>query len=572
MGRRSRKDILRAVGTGKTIPPAESTPANDLPMIFETGGYARLSVFETRDRKNSEALHNQKELISRFISGRNDLHFRNMYEDNGETGTNFDREGFRQLIADVRARRINCIVVKDLSRFGRDYIEAGSYLEQIFPFLGVRFISINDGYDSVDALTHDILRVALKNLVNQMYSMDISRKSGSVLRQMQKRGKFIGAFAAYGYLKDPNDSHHIIADPETAPVVQEIFRRRAAGESIVAITRRLNECDIPSPFAYRRRIGMINSESFADEKPWPQQTVKYILKNEMYLGHMVQGRQISEFYAGRPDHALPREQWTVVRNTHEPLVSEELFSKVQYLMDEKKRAYHGNLGKYDDFGKSENVLKGLVFCADCGRSMVRYKQVGGQKIKYYFMCPNYAAQLYKSGCVYKFLSEDELITAIRLLLEQEIKLAADAAALINNREALPVPDRAAALKAADTDRARLGTLRHRLMQDYLSGNIGETDYKQKKERYRRETALLEELIKKYSAEIGKQDRVFSDESPRITALSALLAVDKMTRQMIGSLIERITVYSNERIEVCFCFRDERRELLESIRSRAVKTV
>ncbi|MDD3231072.1 MAG: recombinase family protein, partial [Oscillospiraceae bacterium] len=360
--------------------------------------------------------------------------------------------------------------------------------------------------------------------------------------------------------------HHIVTDPKTAPVIQEIFRRRAAGESIVAITRWLNESGTPSPFTYRHQTGIIRDERFAQGKPWQQQTVKYILKNEMYLGHMVQGRQISEFYAGRPVHALPREQWTVVQNTHEPLVSEELFQKVQSIMDEKNKVYHNNLGKYDHLGKSENLLKGLVYCADCGRPMVRYKQVNGQKVTYFFMCSNYAARLDKSGCVYKFLPEAELSSTIKLLLEQEIKLAVDATTLMRNQKARPVPDYAAALKIAGTERARLDTLRHRLMQDYLSGIINEADYNRIKEQYRFKAASLEQRIKEYRIAIEKHDRLLSDKNPWLTAFSALHSTSELARQIIQSLVERITVYTNERIEVRFCFRDERQALLESIQS------
>ena len=225
MARKSRKAVIQAALDGKPLP--EKSKASQ-PVVWNAGGYVRLSVMETRDRKDSQALSNQMELLRGFIAQKPDLRLCGLYADNGETGTNFDRSEFQRMMADLQAGRINCVVVKDLSRFGRNAMEAGDYLERVFPFLGVRFISIGDSYDSTAPNAGAALTVALRNLVNEAYSMDISRKSGSVLRQKQRRGEFIGAYAAYGYLRDPRDVHRLIVDPGTAPIVREIFRRAAA--------------------------------------------------------------------------------------------------------------------------------------------------------------------------------------------------------------------------------------------------------------------------------------------------------------------------------------------------------
>lgn len=216
MARKSRKDLIRAENSGQTAVAVQSKPCPEPAPTYLAVGYARLSIFETRDRADSEALQNQKELLRQYIANAPDLQLVGIFEDNGQTGTNFDRAGFETMMETVRSGKANCIVVKDLSRFGRDYVEAGNYLEHIFPFMGVRFISISDGYDNADATTADCLTVALKNMVNQMYSKDISRKSGSVLREKIRRGEFIGAFASYGYRKDPADGHRIVVDPEAA--------------------------------------------------------------------------------------------------------------------------------------------------------------------------------------------------------------------------------------------------------------------------------------------------------------------------------------------------------------------
>ena len=194
MARKSRKTVIQAALDGQPLPQKSKTAQ---PMVWNAGGYVRLSVMETRDRKDSQALSNQMELLRSFADQKPDLKLCGLYADNGETGTNFDRSEFQRMMADIQAGWINCVVVKDLSRFGRNAMEAGDYLERVFPFLGVRFISITDGYDSAAPNAGYTLTVTLRNLLNEVYSMDISRKSGSVLRQKQQRGEFIGAYASY---------------------------------------------------------------------------------------------------------------------------------------------------------------------------------------------------------------------------------------------------------------------------------------------------------------------------------------------------------------------------------------
>lgn len=329
MARISRKERLRDLRAGLDRPMQEEVPQTQL-KIWQTAIYARLSILETRDRWDGEALSNQIALLTSYVRHHPALRLWEIYEDNGETGTHFARAGFQRMMADVRAGHINCIVVKDLSRFGRDYIETGNYLEHVLPFLRVRFISLNDGYDSLNSANGDHWKVAFRNLVNQLYSQDISRKSGAVLRDKQRRGEFIGSFASYGYLRDPEDVHRLAVDPQTAPVVQSLFRRRSKGERIAALTRWLNEERILTPGVYRYQTGMIMDPRFREgNQLWRAQTVSRILSNPVYLGHTVQGQRRSEFYAGRPEHRVHASEWVVVEHTHRPLVNQAVFDQVQ---------------------------------------------------------------------------------------------------------------------------------------------------------------------------------------------------------------------------------------------------
>lgn len=568
MARKSRKDLIRAENSGQTAVAVQSKPCPEPAPTYLAVGYARLSIFETRDRADSEALQNQKELLRQYIANAPDLQLVGIFEDNGQTGTNFDRAGFETMMETVRSGKANCIVVKDLSRFGRDYVEAGNYLEHIFPFMGVRFISISDGYDNADATTADCLTVALKNMVNQMYSKDISRKSGSVLREKIRRGEFIGAFASYGYRKDPADGHRIVVDPEAAGVVREIFRRKLEGQGDTAITRWLNAAGVPSPGCYRYQKGIILDKRFARYKPWLVQSVKDILRNEVYLGHMVQGRRRSEFYAGRPDKRLPRDEWTVVENTHEPIISRGDFNAVQAICAERNTAYHARLGKYDHLGKRENILKGLVYCSDCGRTMVRYKQVShGKNVSYYYLCPSYAAMLEKSGCSYKFLPEDLLLDSLEQVIQKEIEQAVDMTALakrLSARASSKADQGALMLKKLNAQLERVEGTRRNAMRDYLGGQMAQADYELLKECCMGEAEELKKQIFDLREQQRYRSETLTEKNPWLAAFGGLGRPFHLTKELAASLIERVTIYGNNRVEILLRFHDEREQLLAAV--------
>ncbi len=563
MARKSRKAAIQATLDGQPL-PQESKEAQ--PVVWNVGGYVRLSVMETRDRKDSQALSNQMELLRGFVAQKPDLKLCGLYADNGETGTNFDRSEFQRMMADIRAGRINCVVVKDLSRFGRNAMEAGDYLERVFPFLGVRFISIGDGFDSSEPNAAYTLTVMLRNLLNEVYSMDISRKSGSVLRQKQQRGEFIGAFASYGYLRDPGDVHRIIVDPETAPIVREIFRRAAEGEGVRSILRWLNTEGIPSPGTYRYQKGICLDKRFADgkPKPWGQMTVKNMLQSSVYLGHMVQGRRRSEFYAGIPDHHLPPSEWTVVENTHEPIIDQATFDRVQAHIKAAKEQYHANVGKYDQLGSEDNVFQGLVYCADCGRPMVRYKSVTckGTKLTYRYICPNYANLLQRSGCAYKYLPDEDLKDVLGRLIAQEAALAVDTAALLEQKRDTGPTVIDLKLARAKTEWDSLARLRERLMRDFLAGVLNKEDHDRMKQRYAQEAADLEQSIAQLQKEQRREKRLLTTRNPWLAAFRKHQNKVELTRELTQALVDRITVYAENRVEIQLKYRDERAALLD----------
>lgn len=330
----------RKVNPLKAAMPLETSVSLEAKQgrIYHVGGYVRLSVKNGRKEK-ADTIQNQKELILKYVEAQPDMEFVRMYCDNGRTGTNFKRPGYERLLQDVKSGYLDCIVVKDLSRFGRSYLEAGNYLERVFPFLGVRFVAIADSFDTLTVGKGGIdYLVPLKNILNEFYSRDISRKIGSALAVKQQKGEFIGTWAAYGYKKCADNPHRIEPDEETALVVQEIFRQCLLGKSYVQIAEILNERGIPSPSRYRYLKGEGKAERYANAV-WKPPVIKNILSSEVYLGHMVQRRKRQSFYEGKKQQVLPEDEWVIVRDTHEAIIDEKIFRAVQKLMGEKKLAY-----------------------------------------------------------------------------------------------------------------------------------------------------------------------------------------------------------------------------------------
>lgn len=276
MARTSRKQSKK-ISDGMRNLRKETGQQTVMEKNYRTALYVRLSVLDS-GKKDSDTAETQESLLRHFLEGKPGFSIFDVYVDNGETGVDFKRDEFERLMEDVRGGRVDCIIVKDLSRFGRNYIEAGEYLEKVFPFLGIRFIAVNDGYDSADPAAADGLSLHLKNLVNDVYARDISAKISPALRGKQMRGEFIGTWAAYGYLKSEEDKHRIVVDRNTAPIVQDIFAWRLEGISYRKIAQRLTGQGIPSPSQYRYMHGLVKDKKFADTQ-WQTITVKRILTN-----------------------------------------------------------------------------------------------------------------------------------------------------------------------------------------------------------------------------------------------------------------------------------------------------
>lgn len=552
--------------TKRKVNPVQPAPAPVVSQqrIYNTGGYVRLSV-EDSGRPGADTIAMQEELISSYIEAQPDMRFCGLYSDNGRTGTNFERPAFERLMDDVRNGKINCIVVKDLSRFGRNYLEADNYLERVFPFLNVRFVAVNDNFDTLTAeRSADGYIVPLKNILNDAYSKDISRKICPALATKQQNGEFIGSWAAYGYRRCADDHHRIEPEEETAPVVREMFQWRLEGMSYAQITRRLNEKEIPSPARYHFLKGDAKSQRYANTK-WSIDAVKKILANEVYLGHMVQGRKRSALSEGQKQRLVPKSEWVIVRDTHAPLIDEETFRTVQQMGKERRDAYHGRLGCHDKLGATPNILRRLIYCPDCNRPLVRYKSVTnkGTNLYYVYICPSHATD--PASCPKKYIHEAQLKEILWDTLQREIALAGNMERLVReygrskgavSQEQTLEREAIAAQQAYD----RSSRLHDSLFQNYADNLMTEREYMEMKRQYRADMERAKqrlEDVKQRRQSVEQQ----TAKNPWLTSFRRYREESELTEEMAHTLIERVEVDADNRVSITLRFRDEYRELL-----------
>lgn len=532
--------------------------------IYRVGGYVRLSV-EDSGKPGADTMNAQKELLEKYIASQADMQLCRLYCDNGRTGTNFQRPAFNRLMDDVRGGKIDCIVVKDLSRFGRNYIETGNYLEQVFPFLDVRFVAVNDNFDTLTAeRSQDGYIVPLKNIINEAYSKDISRKSSSALAVKQRAGEFIGNWAAYGYRKCARDKHRMEPNPDTAPIVQDIFRWRLGGTSYNKIAKRLNDNGVITPSQYLYKIGLIKTERFNKGK-WTTSVIRNILSNPVYLGHTVQGRKKSGLCQGQKQRRVQKSDWVIVENTHAPLIDQETFEAVQAMLEQANKAYKANLGKHDHLGTTPNILRGLIFCADCGRPLVRYKSVTkkGKNRYYVYICPTHSADI--TACPKKYIHETELKETLWSALCHEMEMCVDTQRLMNEYTRSPAvvcqtDTRERQLTNAKQKLARAKSLYDSLYENYVDHLMDEREYIDLKNQYRTEIEAAQAAITALEQERSEQERQ-TVHNPWLEAFAICRGEKELTDELAHALIERVEIYSDNRVEIKLRYQDEYRELV-----------
>lgn len=519
---------------------------NNKIQTCRTAAYCRLSR-EDGDRPESDSIGNQKAMLSEYIRMHPDLELHDFYVDDGFTGTNFHRPAFQQLLQDIKAGKLQCVLVKDLSRFGRDYIDTGRYLERWLPEHNVRFIAINDGIDSAHG-PYDML-LPVKNVFNAQYAKDISQKVRSAFRVKQKRGDFVGAFSCYGYLKSPANHNKLVIDPNTAPIVQRIFSLYENGAGKVRIAKILNEDGIPCPAEYKKLMGLKynNGIKIGDTTYWTYATIHYILDNRMYAGDMQQQRYVRAMMHGKAKKAV-KENWIVVENTHDPIIEPEQWTRVQNLLKNKTRSLN--------FEENISHFAGFLKCGDCGRSMAKTRSKG----KVHYNCGSYK-RYGASVCTSHYIAEEVLEQIILNDLNQVIASIADLKALAEKS----APENSSAdfakpgMERLQLSLSRVARLKKGSYEDYKDGLISSADYLQYRADYEKQEITLREQLDKLNT---RRERRSIWDRPWLKSLlecGQLVALDRIT---IGETIKEIRIFDGGRIEITYLFSEELRALLE----------
>lgn len=528
-----------------------ATPVCDTSLYIRTALYIRLSVEDNKKRGHS--IENQKLVLENFLAGRPEFVVYNTYVDNGATGTNFHRPGFQQMLSDIEAGLIDCVIVKDLSRLGRNSIDTGYYIEQYFRAHQIRFIALTDQFDTADASNlHGGIMLPLKNMINEAYALDIGRKIKAQARQAMKDGEYIGARAPYGYRKDPENCHKLLIDPEAAEVVFQIFQWAYEHVGLNDIARRLNEQGIQTPSHRKRATGEITHENLIGSGKWQTRTVAKILDSEVYTGDLVQGKtKIVDHQQVQADE----DNLIIATNTHEAIISHEVFEAVKAYrrqVCEESKAH-----EVDPY--TPNIFKGKVFCAHCGGSLHRQrnKRKKGSDV-YLFHCLT-KSRVDKNGCLGVSVTEKDLLDAVVAILQQELTVALGNYSFVLEAEVKRKKERddlKAGISAKKQEIDRNRRFVRGLYENFVQKVLTSEEYFTMKKDYEAAIAKLSDEISTLENGLAVMDAQLAKYKELEQDAKVLEKDHTLTAALIDRLIERIEITHDKEIRVSFRFKSE----------------
>lgn len=522
------------------------TPKKPAVKVWRAALYIRLSV--EFNGKRGDSLETQRQIMEAYMALCPDIEITEVYTDNGTTGRTFEREGFQRMLHDVEAGKINCIVVKDLSRLGRNVIDTGYYIEKYFPLHGVRFIAVNDQFDSEDSENSgNHLIVPLKNMINEAYAADISKKVRAQQNQAMRDGEFVGARPPYGYKKDPDNCHRLLVNDDTAPVVRQIFQWTVEGVALNVIVKRLNEAGVMTPGYYHASCGLFSYDNkLAGSGKWQTWTVGKILADEVYMGDMVQGKHTN---VGHKQVVTKPEDWIVVRDTHEPLVSRETFANAQAMREQMAAKYTRTMKN----PYSENILRGRVFCACCGKNLHRQRSHG----RYFYRCIS-NDRMGEGSCtagVHR-LPEPDLFDAIVTIIRQKAEVVMGEALRLKRCDG-----RIAAQKAVvDKEIAdlRQQTVKQKdllagLYESFVKGILTRAEYLEMQEGYNRKISGAVERVQQLQKKQSDLERQMEQYTSMADKLAAVDKDTALSALLVNQLIQRVTVNGPNDVSIDFAF-------------------
>ena len=519
---------------------------------YQATEYLRLSYTENHENE-SDSIANQKKLIEDYLKGHPDIELVSEKVDDGYSGILFDRPAFQEMMQDITDGKVNCVIVKDLSRLGREYIETGRYLRRIFPAYGVRFIAINDNIDTAHEHAGDDLNISMKNLINDAYCHDISVKTRSALEVKRKKGDYVGACPVYGYRKSEENRNQLVVDEYAARVVRDIFRAKIDGRSAKRIADELNGLGGLSPPAYKISRGLPHPKGgFADrpDAKWSATTVIRILQDEIYTGTLVQGRQGTYNHKLRNVIQKPDEEWIRVKDAHEAIIRKRDFDLVQHIMGLDTRTAPE--------GEKVYLFSGLLVCGCCGARMTRKTNTVGGKKYIYYHCPTGK----KHGCTHPvMLREDDLTQCVLASVQAHIKNVVSVDELLNsiseetiNRELVAGCKAQIAENRAQLE--QIGVFKAGLYENFVKGMLDKAEYKSLRDGY---TERMEELRSAIDQLRQEMERVTDRTSERQKWAQQFREFSNMTeldRRAVVTLIQSIRIISKTELKITFRYQME----------------
>ena len=528
--------------------------------------YLRLSK-EDGEKTESNSISNQREMINSYAR-KNQITLVKEYVDDGYSGANFDRPNFKEMIKAAYDRKFNTIIVKDLSRFGRDYIEAGKYIQRIFPENGIRFISINDNYDSKSAGMNDThLILPIKNFINDSYCRDISNKVKSSQKIKREKGDFISAFAPYGYKKSEENKNKLVIDKEVANIIKNIFDMKLMGYSSKAIADELNHLGVLTPRKYKESQGF-KCNGFQNTKggTWSVKTVNRIIENEVYIGNTLQGKSITLSYKNKKQIDKEKEEWIRVENTHEAIISKEVFTIANTML---KRDLNNSRGK-----DKIDIFTGMLFCKECGSSLIRRTVKYKEREEIFYICSKYNKE---KSCTRHSIKEETLIKAVSKIMKSYIefneKLYSKVQLIDINKNLkdnqIPILKR---------EKAMTEELLSSLYLDLKEDVISKEEYQLFRKNYMEKLTKLDESIQyRLRKQEDTKDKIDENKS-WIIDINRYKNLSEIDRLSVVMLIDKIFISEDKTIDVRFNHTEELSLLEEmtktdksNIKDKTIKT-
>ncbi|MDD4495897.1 MAG: recombinase family protein [Eubacteriales bacterium] len=527
---------------------------------YKAAKYVRLSY--TDDKENeSDSIINQKKLIDEFVKGNPDIEIVNERVDDGYSGIVFDRPAFKQMMQDIKNGVVNCVIVKDLSRLGREYIETGRYLKRIFPALGVRFIAINDNIDTLREAAADDLSVSFRSIINDEYCRDISVKVRSALNAKRRNGDYVGACTVYGYKKSEENKNRLVVDEYAANIIRDIFKMRIEGMSAARIADELNRMAVLSPIEYKKNNNLPHPHGgYTDKKNarWSATTIIRILKDEIYTGTLIQGKQGTPNYKIKELVTRAKDDWFITENAHEAIISKNDFVLVNRLMNIDTRI--------SPLKNRLHLFSGILVCGGCGNRMTR-KTVTYKGNKYfYYYCPTGE----KNGCnASNMIKESDLIKCVTDSVKAHIGNVASLNDLINTLSQQNINHELVkkyTMQISDLNRQleKCKDFKSQLYENFVQGVLDKADYRTLKHRYNEESKRLSDAISELENEI---DECMSNTSQKLKWLEYFRQfenISEIDRKIVVQLISSIHIIDKKTLQITFNYADEYKKALSDL--------